>query len=134
MTADPQSSPECGVPLVEVEITEELDLARLPEVAVVLDRVLALHPRAVTIDLAECRHVDAAAIALLLDVHRRMARRGATLTLRDPNPRIRRILDTARLGETVPIVHPPRPPRPPAPSEPSPDVPARGRARVATPR
>ncbi|MGW5671947.1 STAS domain-containing protein [Micromonospora sp. NPDC003776] len=134
MTTPPQSPPECAVPLVEVEITEELDLARLSEVAVVLDRVLALRPREVIIDLAECRQVDAAAIALLLDVHRRLARRRATLTLRNPNPRIHRILETARLGETVPIVHAPRPPRRPVASESTPDAPARGRARVATPR
>ncbi|NES13163.1 MULTISPECIES: STAS domain-containing protein [Micromonospora] len=132
MTAPPQSPPECAVPLVEVEITEELDLARLSEVAVVLDRVLALHPREVIVDMAECRHVDAAAIALLLDVHRRMARRRATLTVRNPNPRIHRILETARLGETVPIVHTPRPARRPVASEPPPDAPARGRARVAS--
>lgn len=134
MTAPPQSPPECAVPLVEVEITEELDLARLPEVAVILDRVLALNPAEVIVDMAGCRHVDAAAIALLLDVHRQMARRHATLTVRNPNPRIQRILETARLGEIVPIVHTPPSPRRPTPAEPPPAEPARGRARVATQR
>ncbi|MFI2649921.1 MULTISPECIES: STAS domain-containing protein [Micromonospora] len=124
MTLPPQSPPEGAVPHVRVDITEELDLAGLSEVALVLDRVLALAPREVTIDLADCRHVDAAAIALLFDVHRRLARRHALLTLRNPHPRIRRILDTARLGDTVPIVDTPRPDGPTA----------RGRARVtATP-
>ncbi|MGC3862630.1 STAS domain-containing protein [Micromonospora chersina] len=120
MTLPPQSPPEGAVPHVRVDITEELDLAGLPEVALVLDRVLALAPREVTIDLADCRHVDAAAIALLFDVHRRLARRHGLLTLRNPHPRIRRILDTARVGDTVPIVDTPRPDRPTA----------RGRARV----
>ncbi|SBT41878.1 STAS domain-containing protein [Micromonospora auratinigra] len=125
MTTAPPSPPECAVPLVELEITDELDRAGLSEVAVVLDRILALGPREVTIDLAGCRSVDAAAVALLLDVHRRLLRQGAALTVRDPHPRIRRILDTARLGETVPIV--PGGPRPPA-------GPARGRARVVPAR
>ncbi|MFI2712375.1 STAS domain-containing protein [Micromonospora sp. NPDC018662] len=118
-TLPPAPQPESSVPHVRVEITDELDLAGLPEVAHVLDRVLALRPREVTIDLAGCRHVDAAAIALLLDAHRRLARRHGTLTLSNPHPRIRRILVTAGLGATVPIVDTPRPA-------------ARGRARVSS--
>lgn len=130
MTTAPASPPECAVPLVEVAITEELDLAGLSEVAVVLDRILALEPRKVTIDLAGCRHVDAAAVALLLDVHRRLARQGGVLTVRDPHPRIRRILDTARLGETVPIVSG----RAGSPSPTADSATARGRARVVSSR
>ncbi|WP_089157793.1 STAS domain-containing protein [Micromonospora sp. NBS 11-29] len=119
-TSLPSPPPESGVPHVRVDITDELDLAGLPEVAHVLDQVLALRPREVTIDLAECRHVDAAAVALLLDVHRRLTRGGATLLLSNPHPRIRRILATG-LGAAVPIVDSPRPA-------------ARGRARVASTR
>ncbi|SCG42171.1 STAS domain-containing protein [Micromonospora humi] len=115
----PSSPPDSTVPHVRVEITDELDLDGLPEVAHVLDQVLALRPREVTIDLAGCRHVDAAAIALLLDVHRRLSRRDGTLTLSNPHPRIRRILDTAGVGATVPVVDSPR-------------TPVRGRARVAS--
>ncbi|MEU8262576.1 STAS domain-containing protein [Micromonospora sp. NPDC048999] len=95
MTAHQPLPPECRVPRVELDITSELDLARLSEVGVVLDRILSLQPGEVVIDLSECRHLDAAAIGLLLDVQRRLARRGSVLTLRDPHPRIRRILDTA---------------------------------------
>ncbi|MFI5835570.1 STAS domain-containing protein [Micromonospora sp. NPDC051300] len=117
----PSSPPDSTVPHVRVEITDELDLAGLSEVAHVLDQVLALRPREVTIDLAECRHVDAAAIALLLDVHRRLSRRDAALVLSNPHPRIRRILTTAGVDASVPIVDSPRPA-------------ARGRARVTTDR
>ncbi|MFI7218300.1 STAS domain-containing protein [Micromonospora maritima] len=117
----PPSPPESTVPHVRVDITEELDLVGLSEVAHVLDRVLALRPREVTIDLAQCRHVDAAAIALLLDVHRRLARRDAVLNLSNPHPRIRQILATAGLGVSVPVVDTPRPA-------------ARGRARVTSAR
>lgn len=104
MTAPQPASPECTVPRIEVGITEDLHLAALPEIGAVFDRILSLHPREVLVDLSECRHIDAAAISLLLDVHRRLTRRRAVLTLRDPNPRIRTILRTARLDAALPIV------------------------------
>ncbi|GIJ23656.1 STAS domain-containing protein [Micromonospora lutea] len=94
--------PECSVPLVEVSITE-FDLACLPETGAVLDQLLALRPQQVVIDLAGCRHIDAAAIGLLLDVHRRMIRSGGVLAVRNPNPRITRILQTARLDQILPV-------------------------------
>ncbi|GGM64279.1 hypothetical protein GCM10011608_57060 [Micromonospora sonchi] len=93
---------ECTVPLVEVAITE-FELACLPETGAVFDRLLALHPARVVIDLSGCRHIDAAAIGLLLDVHRQMVRTGGVLALRDPNPRIARILQAARLDQILPV-------------------------------
>ncbi|MEV6692853.1 STAS domain-containing protein [Micromonospora sp. NPDC051196] len=94
--------PECTVPLVEVAITE-FDLACLPETGAVFDRLLTLHPKQVMIDLSGCRHIDAAGIGLLLDVHRRMVRTGGVLSVRNPNPRIARILQTARLDQILPV-------------------------------
>ncbi|MGC1215752.1 MAG: STAS domain-containing protein [Micromonospora sp.] len=139
MTAPQPPPPDCTVPLVEIEITEELDLPRLAEVGAVLDRILSLHPREVVIDLAECRHIDAGAIGLLLDVHRRMTRRQGVLSLRSPNPRIRRILETARLDQVLPIVDRPQRPRAADPgADPARDRPAgvtvaQGRAKVTAP-
>ena len=94
--------PECTVPLVEVAITE-FDLACLPETGTVFDRLLDLHPNQIVVDLSDCRHIDAAGIGLLLDVHRRMVRAGGVLSVRDPNPRIARILQTARLDQILPV-------------------------------
>nr|WP_230416365.1 STAS domain-containing protein [Micromonospora tarapacensis] len=88
--------------MVEVSITE-FDLACLPETGAVFDQLLALRPQQVVVDLAGCRHIDAAAIGLLLDVHRRMVRSGGVLSLRNPNPRITRILQTARLDQILPV-------------------------------
>ncbi|MEV4479565.1 STAS domain-containing protein [Micromonospora coxensis] len=102
MAASP-SPARCTVPLVEVCLTE-FDLACLPETGAVFDRLLALHPGQIVVDLSGCRHIDAAAIGLLLDTHRRLVRAGAVLTLRDPNPRIRRILTTAHLDRVLPVV------------------------------
>ncbi|MBG6065072.1 STAS domain-containing protein [Micromonospora ureilytica] len=91
------------LPLVEVRVTE-LDLGCLPEVGAVFDRLLALRPAQIVLDLSDCRHLDAAAIGLLLDVHRRLARADAALTVRSPNPRVRRILHTTHLDQVLSIV------------------------------
>jgi anti-anti-sigma factor len=119
------------VPRVELDLVEDLDLPHLPEVSAVLDQVLSLQPTEVVIDLSECRHIDAAAIGLLLDVRRRLNRRGAVLVVRAPHPRIRRILDTADLGETPRTGAPPPPPWPARRGVLPRQVPAaRGQARV----
>jgi len=134
VTAHHPLPPECRVPRVELDITAELDLPRLSEVGAVLDRILSLHPAEVVIDLSGCRHLDAAAIGLLLDVQRRLTRRGGVLTLRDPHPRIRRILDTARPDQPLPAGD--SAPRPPSGGGDAfgagPAGPALGRARVVT--
>ncbi|WP_308042391.1 STAS domain-containing protein [Micromonospora sp. PLK6-60] len=105
MTAPQPPDPDCEVPLVELEITDELDLAQLRDVAGVLDSVLSLRPREVVFDLSGCGHIDAASIGFLLDVRRRLARHGAVLTLRNPDRRVRRILDSTGLGRVLRIVY-----------------------------
>jgi hypothetical protein len=88
----------------------------------------------VVVDLSGCRHIDAAAIGLLLDVHRRLARTDGVLTVRNPNPRIQRILHTARLDQILPIVDTAPPPCTSSagqePSAPPPPLVAHGRASV----
>ncbi|MDG4819543.1 STAS domain-containing protein [Micromonospora sp. WMMD956] len=99
----PLARRECTIPLVEVAVTE-FDLACLPETGAVFDRLLALRPAQVVVDLSACRHIDAAAIGFLLDVHRRLTRADGVLVVREPNPRIRRILQSARLDQVLPVV------------------------------
>ncbi|WP_130401801.1 STAS domain-containing protein [Micromonospora violae] len=131
----PLAPTTCTLPLVEVRITE-FDLTCLPATGAVFDRLLALHPARVVVDLSGCRHIDAAAIGLLLDVHRQLARSDGVLTVRDPNPRIRRILHTARLDQILPVVDtaPPSPPGTATPAEEPTSAPpalvAHGRASV----
>ncbi|MFF0366665.1 STAS domain-containing protein [Micromonospora sp. NPDC005087] len=133
----PPASTSCTLQLVEVRVTE-LDLACLPAAGAVFDRLMALSPAQVVVDLSGCRHIDAAAIGLLLDVHRRLARTAGALTIRDPNPRIRRILHTARLDQVLPIVTGPPPSIPgapatgPEPASAQPALVAYGRASVTT--
>ncbi|MET8230634.1 STAS domain-containing protein [Micromonospora sp. NPDC005298] len=107
----PLTPVRCTLPLVKVSVSE-LDLACLPEAGTVFDRLLALQPRQVVLDLSACRHIDAAAVGLLLDLHRRLSRADAVLTLANPNPRIRRILKITHLDRVLSIVTDRPPPRP----------------------
>ncbi|SCG44455.1 STAS domain-containing protein [Micromonospora rifamycinica] len=102
------SRPECTVPLVEVCVTDDLDLAALARSRQVFDRLVELRPAHVVVDLSACRHLDAAAVGLLLDVHRQLTRHGGVLTLRDPSPRAMRVLSAARVSRVLPMVTTPR--------------------------
>jgi anti-anti-sigma factor len=73
----------------------------VPRLHALLDEALALNPRELVVDLESCPLVDAAAIGLLLDVHRRARRAGGVLTLRAPSPRLRRNLELARVDAVL---------------------------------
>ncbi|WP_433204019.1 STAS domain-containing protein [Dactylosporangium sp. CS-047395] len=82
-------------------IEEELDAASVPRVAALLHEAADLNPTDLVIDLRECPFVDAAAIGMLLDVHRRMFAAGGRLTLRAPGPRVTRTLRLARVEKVL---------------------------------
>jgi anti-anti-sigma factor len=88
-------------PTIEVVITQELDAAAVPRVAALLNEAVDLHPGNLVVDLAECPFVDAAAIGMLLDVHRRLFSAGGRLTLRSPGPRVTRTLRLARVDNVL---------------------------------
>jgi anti-anti-sigma factor len=92
------------VPLVEFVITGELDWPSVPPVRRQLDAVLSLRPRQVVVDLAGCTLLDAAAIALLLDVHRELRRAEGRLYLRRPTRPVRRILELTRTTDVLPVI------------------------------
>lgn len=93
----------CSVPLVEISVTDELDLAGLERTRRVLNRLLALRPARLVVDLSACQVLDAAAVGLLLDTHRRLARHDGALTLRDPSERVRRVLRAAGVAWVLPV-------------------------------
>ncbi|MEU4567892.1 STAS domain-containing protein [Micromonospora sp. NPDC023956] len=88
-----------GADQVEIVITEPLDLSGVRKLGPVVDAVVARRPARLVIDMSACGHVDAAGIGLLLDTHRRMWRLGGALSLRSPSPRIRRLLQVARVDQ-----------------------------------
>lgn len=93
----------CTVPLIEVRITGPLDMTATQAIRTTLDTAVALNPHQLVLDLADCPMIDAAAIGLLLDIHRHLWRSGAVLTLRSPTPRLRHILRIARVDNVLRI-------------------------------
>lgn len=91
----------CTVPLIEVRITGPLDMTATQAIRTTLDTAVALNPQRLVLDLADCPLIDAAAIGLLLDMHRHLWRSGATLTLRSPTARLRHILRIARVDNVL---------------------------------
>ena len=57
-----------------------------------LEQAQAARPLRLVVDLAECRSIDAAGLAVLLEARRRARERGATLVLRGVSQRLRRLL------------------------------------------
>lgn len=89
------------IPVVEVVIRQELDLSGLSRLNGLLNDALALQPVVLVVDVAQCPFMDAAAIDVLLEAHRRARRDGGLLTLRSPSPRLRRNLRLARADRVL---------------------------------
>jgi anti-anti-sigma factor len=90
-------------PTVEIVITEELDADSVPRFAALLHEAADLRPARLVVDLARCPFLDAAAIGMLLEVHRRVWSDGGGLTLRAPGPRVVRTLRLARVDHVLSV-------------------------------
>ena len=95
----PAAPPVAGaVPsTVTLTVTGALDVTTLPRVREQLDQAVAGRPGRLVVDLSACTFVDASALAVLLDVHRRLSRSGGVLTLRGCCPRVLRLLSLTGL-------------------------------------
>ena len=103
MTATPlapapqQRSSGCRPAVVVVEVEGPLDITTVPRMRVVLHEALDERPGRLVVDMADCPFVDACALTMLLDVHRRCWRAGSVLTLRSCSPRVLRLLSLTGL-------------------------------------
>lgn len=86
-----------GPRVVTVEVVGDLDLASVARVRETLHDALSVRPDRLVVDLGRCGFVDASALAMLLDVHRRSWRHGGVLTLRGCSPRVLRLLSLTGL-------------------------------------
>ena len=82
---------------VTVAVSGALDVVTLPRVREELELAAARRPSRLVVDLSACTFVDASALAVLLDLHRRMCRTGGVLTLSGACPRVLRLLSLTGL-------------------------------------
>ena len=86
-----------------VLVIEDDDRIRL-SLVLALEDALTMHPEQLVLDLASCPFIDATAIGMLLDIHRRVWTSGGRLTLRAPSPRVRRTLQIAHVNHVLRMV------------------------------
>ncbi len=86
-----------GPAVVEVVVEGELDVSSVARVRETLHDALSVRPGRLVVDLTHCPFVDACALTMLLDVHRRAWRAGGVLTLRGCSPRVLRLLSLTGL-------------------------------------
>ncbi len=84
-------------------VTEALDGAAVDRWRLRLAEAAALRPARLVVDLRRSPRIDAAAIAVLLQVHREMMRADGRLTLRAPVDRVRRMLGLARVDHVLEV-------------------------------
>ncbi len=89
------------MPLLEIRVTTPLNAATVGDLDGLFEDAVALRPAHLIIDLTECEYLDASGIDLLLDAHRRIWHDGGRLSLRGMSPRLRRILEIARVDRVL---------------------------------
>lgn len=87
-----------------VAVVGELDVLSVPdlrlELYAAIDRAA---DRLVVIDLAGLQFLDATGLGVLVGAHRRAARAGGHVVLRNPPERVRRLLFVTRLDRVLPL-------------------------------
>jgi len=93
----PAPAPAPAVATVTVPVAGALDVTTLPRVRERLEQAATARPARLVVDLSDCTFVDASALAVLLELHRSMARTGGVLTLSGVRPRVLRLLSLTGL-------------------------------------
>jgi anti-anti-sigma factor len=97
---------ESTIPLIEIVVDADLTPAGAARLGALLSEALDQRPAKLVVDLGGCGYADARALQVLLDAHRRAWRAGGRLVLREPTPRLRRLLELAHLDHVFTIVPP----------------------------
>ena len=89
---------------IRLTIAGELDLLTAPKLAARVGELIRTERGDVVLDLGETQFIDSTGLAVLLNVQRRVERRGRRLrVLCDEGP-VRRVIGLARLEETLGVV------------------------------
>lgn len=101
----PQSLAPGPIPLIEVVLRQDYRAPDVDQLRAQLDDAVRLRPERLVVDVTRCRTMDASAIDVLLDAHRRLRRLGGTLTLRSPSGRLLRNLTLTRADLVLDLGH-----------------------------
>lgn len=96
-------STEQGPLEVVVAVTEPFAGSCVERWGSLITEAVELQPGRLVVDLSQSPSIDASAIVLLLQVHRRLVCADAQLTLRAPVPRVRRMLALARVDRVLDV-------------------------------
>ncbi|MEX2288729.1 MAG: STAS domain-containing protein [Mycobacteriales bacterium] len=88
---------------VTVQVRGDLDLASVARVRERLHDALSCKPARLVVDLSDCPFIDASALTMLVDVHRRVWRAGGVLVLCGCSPRVLRLLSLTGLRRVFEI-------------------------------
>jgi anti-anti-sigma factor len=97
---------EQTVPETVVAVQEPLDGPAVERWRRLIDEAAALRPQRLIVDLRASARIDAAAIVMLLQVHRQMVIRDAQLILRAPGDHVRHMLSLARVDQVLQVEDP----------------------------
>ena len=90
--------------IMTVRVEGELDLLTAPKLVAEVDQLLRVEPADVVLDLDDTQFIDSAGLAILLNLQRRLDRRGHRLRVVCDDGPVRRVIEMARLEETLGIV------------------------------
>jgi anti-anti-sigma factor len=82
-----------------LRLVGELDLAEANRAKRIAGTAIAAGTGPFVVDLSELTYCDSSGINVLLDIHRRAESCGRTVILRQPHPRVKRVLDLTAVTE-----------------------------------
>jgi anti-anti-sigma factor len=98
--------PDHAIPETTVVVSGAMEGSAVDRWRRLITDAMALQPARLVIDLRDSPRIDAAAIVLLLQVHRTMVCADGQLVLRAPVPPVRRMLQLARIDHVLDFEEP----------------------------
>jgi anti-anti-sigma factor len=93
-----------GSPSTTVTVRGELDLSTVPELAQLLDLLLAAGVVRVTLDLGDLAFVDSHGLRAMASLRDAFVAAGGDVVVRHPRRLARRLMDAMALGDRLPVV------------------------------
>jgi anti-sigma B factor antagonist len=90
-------------PTTTLRVAGEVDLATADELSQAATAALESGTQTLVIDLAEVTFLDSTGLAVLVAVTNRTTADSVSLTIRDPAPRVRNVINITGLGRFLPI-------------------------------